>query len=162
AAQQTRSLNVIHQSVFEARKTLALALVGVGNVGGAFLRQLSERRPYLLDQGFDVKVIALADSKRFVIKPDGIELDGWRKELDASGRAMDPAKLACELARCGLTNGALVDCTADAGIVDAYPEFIKANLHIVAANKRANVLPWGRYTALTELLARRQKHFLYE
>jgi aspartokinase/homoserine dehydrogenase 1 len=162
AAQQTRSLKVIHQSVFETRKTLALAVVGVGNVGSAFLRQLSERRPYLLGQGFDVKVIALADSKRFVMKPDGIELEGWRQELDASRRRMDPAKLAYELAHYGLTNGALIDCTADAGVVDAYPEFIDANLHIIAANKRANVLPWGRYAALTELLARRQKHFLYE
>jgi len=162
AAHQSRSLKVIHQSVFETRKTLALAVVGVGNVGGAFLRQLSEQRPYLLDQGFDVKVIAIADSKRFVMRPDGIKLDGWRQELDASRRRMDPARFAYELAHVELTNGALIDCTADAGIVDAYPEFINANLHIIAANKRANVLPWGRYAALMELLARRQKHFLYE
>ncbi|PYR47105.1 MAG: bifunctional aspartate kinase/homoserine dehydrogenase I [Acidobacteria bacterium] len=162
AAQQSRSLKVIHQSVFETRKTLALAVVGVGNVGGAFLRQLSEQQPYLLDQGFDVKVIALADSKRFVMRPDGINLDGWRQELDASRRRMDPARFAYELAHVEPTNGALIDCTADAGIVDAYPEFINANLHIIAANKRANVLPWGRYAALMELLARRDKHFLYE
>src|SRR5262245_6615438 len=63
-AQRSRSMKVIHQSVFETRKTLALAVVGVGNVGGAFLRQLSEQRSYLLDQGFDVKVVGLADSKR--------------------------------------------------------------------------------------------------
>jgi aspartokinase/homoserine dehydrogenase 1 len=162
AAQRSRSIKAIHQSVFEPHKTLALAVVGVGNVGGAFLRQLSERRPYLLDQGFDVKVIALADSKRFVMRPDGIRLDGWRQELDASGRRMDPERFASELAHLNLLNGALVDCTADAGIVDAYPQFINANLHIIAPNKRANVLPWGRYASLMELLARRQKHFLYE
>jgi bifunctional aspartokinase / homoserine dehydrogenase 1 len=46
--------------------------------------------------------------------------------------------------------------------VDAYPAFIKTNLHIITPNKRANVLPWRRYTALRELLAKHQKHFLYE
>ena len=30
-------------------------------------------------------------------------------------------------------------------IVDAYPAFIDADLHIVTPNKRANVLPWRRY-----------------
>src|SRR4029077_2828559 len=53
-------------------------------------------------------------------------------------------------------------CTADAGIVDAYPAFINANLHIITPNKRANVLPWRRYSALVDLLAKRQQHFLYE
>ena len=40
ASQQSRALNVIHQGFFEARKSLALVVVGVGNIGGALLRQL--------------------------------------------------------------------------------------------------------------------------
>src|SRR5438132_7048201 len=42
------------------------------------------------------------------------------------------------------------------------PTFIRANLHIITPNKRANVLPWRRYTALRELLAAHKKHFLFE
>src|SRR5439155_4097296 len=61
-----------------------------------------------------------------------------------------------------IPNAALIDCTAESSIVDAYPEFIKANLHIITPNKRANVLPWRGYAALRELLAANQKHFLYE
>ena len=75
---------------------------------------------------------------------------------------MDPRTLAQEIARLELANAALIDCTAASSIVDAYPAFIKANLHIVTPNKRANVLPWRRYTALKELLAARQKRFLFE
>src|SRR5439155_1090951 len=56
AAQQARALNVIHQGFFEQRRSLALVVVGVGNIGGALLRQLRERRSYLLEQGFDAKV----------------------------------------------------------------------------------------------------------
>ena len=55
ADQQSRAVKVIHQGFFETRKTLALAVVGVGNIGSALLRQLSERRRYLRDQGFDVR-----------------------------------------------------------------------------------------------------------
>src|SRR5262245_34882610 len=44
AAQQVRALNAIHQGFFETRKHLALAIVGVGNVGSAVLRQLQQQR----------------------------------------------------------------------------------------------------------------------
>jgi aspartokinase/homoserine dehydrogenase 1 len=161
-SQRLRALNVIHQGFFETRKTLALVVVGVGNIGGTLLRQLCERQPYLLEQGFDTKVIAVANSKRVVIMRDGVNLGRWREALDASDRLMDPHMLAHEIAGLELANAALIDCTADSSIVDAYPEFIRANLHIVTPNKRANVLPWRRYTALRELLATHQRHFLYE
>jgi aspartokinase/homoserine dehydrogenase 1 len=48
------------------------------------------------------------------------------------------------------------------GTAERHPEFIRANLHIITPNKRANVLPWRRYTALRELQATHQKHFLCE
>jgi aspartokinase/homoserine dehydrogenase 1 len=162
ASQQSRALNVIHQGFFEKNKSLALVVVGVGNIGGTLLRQLWERQPYLLEQGFDAKVIAIANSKRLVVARDGIDLARWREELDASARRMNPLALAPEIAGLELANAALIDCTAESSIVDAYPEFIKANLHIITPNKRANVLPWRRYAALKELLAAHQKHFLYE
>src|SRR6266850_4356476 len=135
AAQQARALNVIHQGYFERRTSLALVVVGVGNIGSALLRQLSERQPYLLEQGFDAKVIAVANSKRFVVRHDGLDLGRWREELDASTRRMDPHALAREIAALDLADAVLVDCTAELSIVDAYPEFIKANLHIITPNK---------------------------
>jgi aspartokinase/homoserine dehydrogenase 1 len=159
---EVRALNAIHQAFFETRKSLALVIIGVGNIGGTLLRQLHEQHAYLGEHGFDVRVIGLANSKRFVLSADGISLGRWRETLMASRRRMTPDALAEQVARLELTNAALVDCTADASIVDAYPAFVNANLHIITPNKRANVLPWRRYAALMELLRARRKHFLYE
>jgi aspartokinase/homoserine dehydrogenase 1 len=162
AASQRRALNAVHQAFFEPRKRLALAVIGVGNIGGALLRQLHQQRQYLLAAGFDVRVVALADSRRFVVARDGIDLARWRDALSASKARMSAAAFAAAVAGLELTNAALVDCTADQAVVDAYPAFIDANLHIVTPNKKANALPWRRYVALTEQMRRRQKHFLYE
>jgi aspartokinase/homoserine dehydrogenase 1 len=162
AAQQSRALNVIHQGFFEPNKLLSLVVVGVGNIGGTVLRLLSEQRSFLLEQGFDVKVVALANSKRFVIRPAGIELGNWREELANANHRMDPTRLAYEVSRLQLANGALLDCTADSSIVEAYPQFLDANLHVITPNKRANTLPWRRYTALREQFVAHQKHFLFE
>ena len=162
ASQQVRALNAIHQAFFETRKSLALVIIGVGNIGGTLLRQLHAQHAYLRNHGFDVKVIGLANSKRFVLDAEGISLGRWKETLMASRRRMNAHALAEQLARLELTNAALVDCTADASIVDAYPAFVNANLHIITPNKRANVLPWQRYAALMDLLRARRKHFLYE
>jgi aspartokinase/homoserine dehydrogenase 1 len=157
-----RALNVIHQAFFEARRRLALAVVGVGNIGDALLRQLHQQRAYLASKGFDVAVVALADSRRFVVDAGGINLAHWKDTLAASRRRMTPEALAAAVVELELTNAALVDCTASDAVVEAYPAFIDASLHIVTPNKRANVLPWSRYASLKAQLERRQKYFLYE
>ena len=67
AAQQGRALNIIHEAFFEIRKRLALIVIGVGHIGAALLEQLRDQRTYLLARGFDVTVVGLANSKKFVL-----------------------------------------------------------------------------------------------
>src|SRR4051812_45958310 len=162
ASQQVRALNAIHQGFFESRKRLAIAMIGVGNVGGAVLRQLEQQRAYLLSKGFDVTVVGLANSRRFLVNPNGIDLANCTDLLRASSERMDVELFARRIGEMGITNAALVDCTSGASIVDAYPSFIEANLHIITPNKWANALPWRRYEALMALLDRRKRHFLFE
>jgi aspartokinase/homoserine dehydrogenase 1 len=161
-ADEGRALNAIHQGFFEARKRLALAVIGVGNVGGAVLRQLEQQRGYLLSKGFDVAVVGVADSKRFLADPRGIDLAGWKDALHGSSSRMNAAVFARRIGEMELTNAAVVDCTAGPAIVDAYPAFIAANLHIITPNKWANALPWEKYSSLMELMERRKRHFLFE
>jgi bifunctional aspartokinase / homoserine dehydrogenase 1 len=162
ASQQVRALNAIHQGFFENRKRLALAMIGVGNVGGAVLRQLERQRPYLLSKGFDVTVVGLANSKRFLADPNGIDLGGWEDNLRAASNRMNVETFARRIGEMEITNVALVDCTSGPSIVDAYPAFIEANLHIITPNKWANALPWRRYSTLMDMLERRKRHFLFE
>jgi aspartokinase/homoserine dehydrogenase 1 len=162
ASQQAQALNIIHQAFFQIRKRLSLVVIGVGNIGSTLLRQLRAQRSHLLARGFDVTVVGLANSKKFVLSPRGIDLTRWRQRLAASRRRMIPHVLAQEIAKLKLTDVALVDCTAAESVVAAYPDFVRANLHIITPNKRANVLPWRNYAALMELLRARQKYFLDE
>lgn len=161
-ANQVRALNVIHHAFFEKRKKLGLAIVGVGNIGATLLRQLAEQQRHLFARGFDVRAVAIADSKRFAVDGAGLDLARWRETLDGSPHRMNAPALARAIEALQLTDTALVDCTASDAVVDAYPEFINAGLHIITPNKRANVLPWSRYSELMDLVRKRQKYFLYE
>lgn len=157
-----RGLNVIHQAFFEKRKRLNLAIIGVGHIGGALLAQLAKQKSFLEDQLFDVRVVALANSKKFVVDPGGLDLSRWRALLEVSESEMTIHEFAKRIEECKLTNAALVDCTGSREVVDYYSHFVEANLHIITPNKKANVLPWAKYQALIELLKKRQKYFLYE
>lgn len=159
---KTRALNVIHQAFFEPRKRLSLVIVGVGNIGKAIIRQLHQQQHKLRDQGFELRICGVADSKRFYIDPDGIDPARWKELLHVSPHRMDTIDLARRVAECEFVNAALVDCTADQSIVEAYPLFVEANMHIITPNKKANVLPWKKYSSLMELLSGRKKHFLFE
>src|SRR3954463_5324277 len=75
---------------------------------------------------------------------------------------MDAAAFAARVGAMELTHAALVDCTVGPTIVDAYPAFIDANLHIITPNKWSNALPWRRYQSLMGLMERRKRHFLFE
>ena len=160
--QRSRALNVIHEAFFEKNKHLAVILVGVGNIGSTLLRQLHQQRSFLLSQGYDVRVCGIANSKQYVLDPAGIDLSTWREKLNRSQRKMSLSEFAHRIGRMEFINAVLVDCTASSDVVDAYPEFVDANLHIVTPNKKANVLPWSRYSSLMDLMKSRQKHFLYE
>lgn len=109
-----------------------------------------------------MRTVAIANSKRFIADANGLDLINWRAALDASTERMSTAALARALKAMQLADAALVDCTASDSVVDGYPEYIEADLHIITPNKRANVLPWTAYAALMDLVRTRRKYFLCE
>ncbi len=160
--QKAQALNLVHDAFFNCRKELSLVVIGVGNVGAELLTQLHAQRKVLLERGFDVRVVAVANSRHFVLDKDGIDLSDWKRKLASSRHRMNAEMLAKEIADLNLPNAALIDCTASASVVEAYADFIHANLHVVTPNKLANVLPWRRYIALMSLLKKKQRQFYFE
>ncbi len=160
-ADRIRALNVIHEAFFERTRKLAVVLIGPGNIGTALLRQVLQQQSFLRTKGFDLRLCGLADSKRFVVSPSGIDLVRWSDAVRSSPHRMNASAFLEALGSLQFTNKVIVDCTASADIVDLYEDFVRLNMHIVTPNKRANVLPWPRYQRLLELVKARERHFLY-
>ncbi len=159
---RVRALRVVHEAFFEPTVKLRLVVIGKGTIGSALLDLLARQRADLLARGYDVRVCGIADRRRVALAPDGLDLLHWRATLARARQRLAPPQLARAIAALQWTNAAVVDCTASTAVVDAYPDFVRANLHIITPNKQANVLPWPRYQALMALLRERRKRFLYE
>lgn len=78
----------------------------------------------------------------------------------AAGRETNFNKLISHIEKCGGEH-IFVDCTASDEVAARYPDLIKKGYHIVAANKKANVLPQKDYSVLKNELKINKKRFYY-
>ena len=142
ADDEKRAVCAIHDAFFaEDRRRLDVALLGMGTVGGALLRQLAAARETLAQtHDLDVRVVALGSSRFMLRNQDGLDfdqLDQWRELLETEGEAMN-TELWLQSLR--VRNGALrvmVDCTAASGMEDLYARALADGVGVVAANKKA-------------------------
>jgi aspartokinase/homoserine dehydrogenase 1 len=158
--QRTRALNLIHQAFFAKHKCLSLIMIGVGKVGTALLNQLRDQHQYLLDKKINLSICVIANSKKMLMNPHGIQLSHWQNELENSTEHFDIVRFLKMLPQIECTNIAVLDCTASDEIVAAYSLFIQEGVHIITPNKRANVLPFAEYQLLMEQFKQYRCHFL--
>lgn len=145
----TRALRAVHAAFVLSDKVLSVGLVGPGLVGRALLSQLAEQAPVLRETlRLDVRLRAVADSKRMVLSETGLSPAQALEALAASETELDLDALAAHVRAPHLPHAALVDATASEAIAERYDGWLAAGLHVVTPNKRAGAGPLGRYQRL--------------
>ena len=164
-ADLAKALNAVHDAFFVAlTKTLHVFALGTGSIGRTLLGQLHEHQDFLREQnGVQVRVVGLSNSRRMLIAPDGIGLDAWEQALE-NGQS-EPADLAAFVARMqqlNLPNCVLVDNTASPEPAEFYAEVLGHSISVVTCNKIANSGPYARYRQLREAARQHGADFYYE
>lgn len=162
SAQAKLAVNAVHQCFFEEHKQLALCFLGIGNVGAALLSLIEQQAGVLYEKGYDLKVCAIANSKKLSFDAQGIDLQHWQTNFHYAEDVPNLNDILDRLNKANLTHVALIDCTASTHVVSHYKDFIESNMHIVTPNKHAHVLPWKKYHELIQLIEEKKCHFLFE
>lgn len=159
ARDEARAVRVIHETFFAPRRRrVDIALLGVGRVGSALLEQVTAARERLLaEEQLDLRLVALATSRKLLADPDGLELESLAPERRAETLA-DAPELDHQLLldTLGTPNGAvevLVDCTAADGLHGLYTAALGSGFSVVAANKKPFAGPHADYRALLDAAA---------
>lgn len=158
-----KAVTVLHEAFFEFEyKNLNVAITGVGNVGGKLLDQLAQQKAYLQQHlKLKVKVVALANSRKMLLKEEGISLDNWKQELD-NGSAMQLDEFVAGVVARNLPNTVFVDVTANADVAQIYGKLLSKSISVVACNKIACSSPYNYYQQLKSLAAAYNALFLFE
>ena len=103
-AQKLLALNVIHEAFFEPMKKLGIILIGPGNIGGTFLKQIQQQQQYLRTLGYDVRVNGIFDIGKAVFSSKGINLKKWKELIDSSSARISYSELLKQISNLHLTN----------------------------------------------------------
>jgi len=170
-----------------APSKLNVGIIGYGNVGKEFARQLLEKRGMLKDEiGTNVEVVALSRSTQMVLTPSdsfGLELSGGKwpegeklvfkdllgksdKERKAplEGDVVTLAKMGEHLAGMS-TDGdraIIIDCTSSRRVADLYADFAAKGIHIVSLNTAYGTGPYKRYEEIIEAGKNNNAYFMAE
>ena len=149
AGDAARALRAAHAAFLLSDQTVAIAVIGVGQVGRALLDQLRSAQARLRQRrGLDLRIRAIADSRHAwlddaadVLPPD------WRDRLGASP-ARNLGAVALHLQPGHFPHALVIDCTASEAVADAYADWLRAGIHVITPSKRAVAGPLPRWQAI--------------
>ena len=118
-----------YQTTPPVTRSCALALLGTGVVGGAFLKLLSTPAAKAL------RLVGVANSTRQLIAPTGLSSDGLGERLAAQGAQRDNSTLLAALDAADAAVKVVIDATANSNLAARHPEWLAHGIHVVTANK---------------------------
>lgn len=156
AAHAKRALRAVHSGFYLSAQTISVGVIGPGNVGQAFLRQLAATRERLLkSSNVDLRVRAVMGSKKMVLGDPTVPLDDVKSKFD---RDADFDAFTAHVQADHLPHAVIVDCSSSDAVADRYAGWLDKGIHVITPNKSAGSGPWKRYESLKAKGAR----FRYE
>ena len=154
--------NIIETEIYGKPKTVHLALIGHGNVGGTLVEQILDSAYDILNRKrVDLKIVAIANSRKIAFNKAGFGSD-WRQKIKYSTTESSVQSLVNFAKEHHLENLVMVDNTASKDFVKHYPTFVDNGFDIVGSNKIYNTLPISEYRNFRKLLEKNKKKYLYE
>ena len=156
------AVRVVHQFFFNTVQSIQVYAFGAGTIGGTLLDQINEQQKSLLDQGIDIKVMAIANIDGMIFDAEGIELNGWRDKVKLNGKKTNLDEILEFVKETKPLNPIFVDCTASYDLPERYIDILKAGMNIATPNKRANSMSMEFYHQLRKTANEMHVRFLYE
>ncbi|MGF1699715.1 bifunctional aspartate kinase/homoserine dehydrogenase I [Photobacterium makurazakiensis] len=158
----SEAVKACHENLFNSKHFLDVFVIGVGGVGGELVEQIRRQQAKLSENGIEIRVCGLANSKGLRLDSNGLELDNWR---DLMGQVEEPLSLARMIQlvqRNHIINPVIIDCTSDEGIAEQYADYLAAGFHVITPNKKANTASMAYYQQLRQAARSTRRKFMYD
>lgn len=161
---EVKALNAVHEAFFlDDNTTLHLFMVGVGLIGKTLLQQIATQYDFLMqNQQLDIRVVALANSKKMVFNEDGIELNTWQEELSASNETSTLEAFVDKMIALNFRNSIFIDNTASEKVPPFYERILSESISIATPNKIATSSSYQQFLKLKNTARQHDVKFLYE
>ncbi|WP_114939540.1 bifunctional aspartate kinase/homoserine dehydrogenase I [Mucilaginibacter endophyticus] len=160
----SKALNAVHDAFFvQLTKTLHAFCLGTGNIGKTMFNQLNAHSEYLKDNnGIQVKIAGISNTRKMTFNSDGISLDTWQDDLQASPYEADLQSFINRMKEMNLPNCVFIDNTASPVPIGFYEEVFKANISVITCNKIGNSGSYQQYRTFKDTARAHGVDFFYE
>jgi aspartokinase/homoserine dehydrogenase 1 len=160
---EKKALNALHESFFlSENKTLHVFMVGVGLIGSTLIQQIKMQHETLLkERSLDIKVVGLANSRKYILDEDGLDLENWKVNLD-QGKKFKIDTFLEKMVDLNLRNAIFIDNTASSIVAEKYQYILSHSISISTPNKIAASSSFKYYEELKEMAKKKGVNFRYE
>jgi len=158
----SKALRAAHTGFWLSPQTFAIGVIGPGHVGAALLEQLRNARAALLEKNLDLRLYAVASSRRMVLAQRGTLLNEWQERFNAATDPLDLEQFSQHLLAAHLPHTLIIDCSSSADVADRYANWLAAGIHVVTPNKQAGAGPLARWQAIGQAASSTGARFRYE
>lgn len=157
-----KALRIVHSSFILPRQRISVGLIGVGLIGGTFLKQLHEHLEELRTQKhIEVQVRAIADSKKMLLSENAINLENWIENFATHSDVLDLNKFSKHVQTTHIPHAVIIECTASSALSPFYIDWLKQGVHIISPNKKANTNSMKEYNEIRLAAKKSNRHYLY-
>lgn len=158
-----KALNALHEEFFEENiKQLNLFVMGVGNVGSKFLKQVQQQKKYLKENlKLNIRIIGISNSRTMLFDEDGIALKNWEGLLE-KGEKADKNSFFDTVQKLNYRNSIFVDNTASDEVASTYNSYLGNSISVVTCNKIACSSDYENYQGLKNMAREYNAPFLFE
>lgn len=159
-----KAINALHDSfLLWDYSVLNLFIAGVGTVGSSLLEQIHGQQPkFLKENSLQVRVVGIANSRKYIMNRAGIDPGTWRRQLEENGIPASTGDYRDAIVGMNIFNPVFVDCTASEATAAIYKSLLDHNVSVVAANKVAASGDCDKYLELKSIARKRGAKFLFE
>ncbi len=166
AADGDMAVRIVHQFFFNTVQSIQVFAFGAGTIGGTMIDQIRDQHDALLEQGIDVRVMAITTIDGMILSEEGLDLSNWRDQMKNPQFEFNSDKNVDDIIAFVQDkkplNPIFVDCTASYDLPDRYLDILKAGMSIATPNKRANSKDMAFYKKLRQTANEMHVRFLYE
>jgi aspartokinase/homoserine dehydrogenase 1 len=157
------ALRALHAAFFLSKQALSVGVIGPGNIGGTLLDQIKSEKDRLKNNfDLDIRIRAIASSKKMLLSDEGIDLENWSEEFEKNAIDCDLEVFANHVSATYFPHRAIIDCTSSSFVASKYISWMENGAHIITPNKKAGTASYEEYTRLFNTCVKTGKRFFYE
>ncbi|MCH1925734.1 bifunctional aspartate kinase/homoserine dehydrogenase II [Shewanella sp. C32] len=152
----------VHRRCAGPRKRIGIIVLGVGNIGEAWLTLFEQAQKRLSRElEAQVELVGIVRSSEALVDDEGISASDWQERMAKEGSPYQYEHLFERIETLTADELVALDISASAALTLQYPEFFSRGIHMVSANKLAGSGPLTFYRELKQMLSNRRLFWRY-